>query len=371
MSNENTVHDTYILGQSIWLDSITRSWIEDGELAQMVDELSIVGVTSNPTIFAGALATSKRYDADIRELSQRGLNEREIFTELAVNDIRGACDVLLPIYESSGHTDGMVSIEIEPDLAHNTEQSIARGRELWNLVGRPNCMIKVPATAEGLEVIETLLFEGINVNVTLLFSVAVYQTVIERYIHALERRVAAGLPVDAVRSVASFFVSRVDTAVDTILDGGSMQHPCNGKVAVANAVIAWETAAAAFGEDRWGKVAEHGGQIQRPLWASTGTKNPNYSDILYVQELIASGTVNTAPLPTIRAFLDHGTARVGFTDSHDARSVLEAIAVAGVNLNDVTRQLAVDGVASFEASFEELLDTIRTKAAALVGGTAS
>ena len=360
MSQRTPLHELGALGQSVWLDSITRDWLTSGELADMVDDLGITGVTSNPSIFAQAL-TSDSYDAQIGELADH--DARAIFTQLAVDDIRDACDVLRPIWKKTGGVDGLVSIEIEPDLAHDTDASIVRGRELWSAIDRSNLLIKVPATAEGLPVIETLIAEGINVNVTLLFSVAMYREVMLRYLAGLEHRHADGADL-AVASVASFFISRVDTAVDALLPDGS---ELRGRAAVANALAAWDAYLEVFTGDRFLALQQAGARPQRPLWASTGTKEPSYSDVLYVQELVAAGTVNTMPLPTMQAFADHGEARITITDAArlQARGVLGELREQGINLQSVTDRLLLDGVAAFEKSFDELLTGLEAKRAEL------
>ena len=360
MSNRSPLHALGTVGQSVWLDSITRDWLTSGELGDMVSELGITGVTSNPSIFAQALK-SDSYDAQIGELADQ--SARDIFTALAVDDIRDACDVLRPIWKKTGGVDGLVSIEIEPDLAHDTDASIVRGRELWSAIDRGNLLIKVPATAEGLPVIETLIADGINVNVTLLFSVAMYREVMQRYLAGLEHRHADGADL-AVASVASFFVSRVDSAVDAQLPAGS---ELRGKTAVANALAAWDAYLEVFTGDRFLALQRAGARPQRPLWASTGTKEAAYSDVLYVQELIAAGSVNTMPLSTMRAFADHGEARETVTEQArlKARGMLGELHEQGINLTAVTDRLLLDGVASFETSFEELLEGIEQKRVSL------
>lgn len=359
------LHDLNALGQSVWLDSISRDMLQLGDLKRLLTERAVVGVTSNPTIFAQAISTSALYDADIAIGLEQGLNARTIFEHLEIRDIQGACDTLHDVYEQSEHLDGVVSIELEPDLAHDTGASLARARQLWQLVDRPNLMIKVPATEEGLPVIEELIYEGINVNVTLLFSVLVYRAVMERYLRALERRQTESLPLD-VSSVASFFVSRVDTAVDPKLhEHGDASAHLVGRVAVGNAHLAFEAHQEVFDSDRFAALREEGARPQRPLWASTGTKNPSYSDILYVQELIAPGTVNTMPMATLDAFADHGEAVVTISDASWAHELLGQLSEFGVDLGDVTEQLRRDGVAAFQRSYDELLADIESKAAAL------
>lgn len=358
------LHQLNELGQAVWLDSISRDWLDDGELERMLDRLAIVGVTSNPSIFAIALR-SDTYDDDIERFLNDGLDDRSIFERLAVDDIRRACDVLAAVHERTNGLDGLVSIELEPDLAHDADASVERARQLWAAVGRPNLLIKVPATEAGIPVIGQLVREGINVNVTLLFSVGVYRRVMEQYITALEQRLEAGESLD-VASVASFFVSRVDTKVDPLLQvlGDAGVALC-GKVAVANAVAAWAAYLEVFTSGRWMALQRAGARPQRPLWASTGTKNPSYSDVLYVQELIAPGTVNTMPLATLEAFADHGRAMLTVDDTASALTLLEKLAGLGIDLDAVTEQLRAEGVEAFEASYAELLERIGSKRAEL------
>ncbi len=352
------------LGQSIWLDSISREMLESGELDRHVREHSVVGVTSNPSIFQQALASSDAYDEDIRHLVGEGLDDRTIFERLAVADIRDACDALRQVWLSSGRLDGMVSMEVEPDLAHDTDASIRRAHELWNAIDRPNLMIKVPATEAGLPVVEELVFAGINVNVTLLFSVRMYRQVMERYLRGLERRREAGLGPE-VHSVASFFVSRVDSAVDPLLDaaGGSARE-LRGQVAVANALAAWDAYLAVFTSDRFVQgLGSWGALPQRPLWASTSTKDPAYSDLLYVEPLVAAGTVNTMPLATLEAFADHGTAELTITPQAVARAHarLGELREFGIDIDRVTEELLAAGVEAFVDSYADLLAGLGAK----------
>lgn len=358
------LHDLVELGQSVWLDSISRDMLRSGELTRLIEERAVVGVTSNPTIFAQALASGSAYDDDVRGLADEGLDDRAIFEHLAVADIQNACDVLRPVYDRTAGVDGRVSIEVEPDLAHDAAATLDRARELWRLVDRPNALIKVPATAECVPVLEELLVHGVDVNVTLLFSVDVYRDVMERYLCALERRDAAGEPL-TIASVASFFVSRVDTAVDRELEARAADAALRGRTAVANAALAWHAFEEMFGGGRFATLAARGARPQRPLWASTGTKDPDYSDILYVQELIVPGTVNTMPLATLRAFADHGEARRTIGSADAARALVADLSALGIDLDAVTERLRIEGVAAFQASFDELLGTISAKRAAL------
>lgn len=355
------------LGQSVWLDSISRDWLDSGELARMVEELSITGVTSNPSIFAQALRSSA-YDTEITELVAQGLDDRTVFEHIAVRDIRDACDVMRDAWKRSRGVDGMVSIELEPDLAHDVDGSIERARHLWKAVGRSNVMIKVPATAEGLDVLEQLIVDGINVNVTLLFAVSTYVSVVDRYLRGLERRAAAGEDL-AVHSVASFFVSRVDSRIDTLLEERPEHADLRGRVAVANAIAAWEAYLNRFTSDRFLTLQRGGARPQRPLWASTGTKNPAYSDVLYVQDLIVPGSVNTMPLSTMQSFAGHGSAHVTINEEsrRTARTVLGELRGTGIDLQRVTDELLIEGLASFSAAYEEILARIAERRATLTG----
>jgi len=361
--NSNPLADLVALGQSPWLDSISREWLDSGELRDLIAELSITGVTSNPTIFAAALKSTS-YDADMAGMLEEGLDDRTIFERLAVDDIRRACDLLLATHTATGGRDGHVSIEVEPDIADDTAATVERAHHLWGAVDRPNLMIKIPATDAGLPAIEQVLADGINVNVTLLFAVGVYCEVMARYLAALEQRAGRGESLQ-VASVASFFVSRVDAKVDPLLaaDGSPRATALLGTVANANAHAAWEAHLEVFGpgNPRWVTLEGAGARPQRPLWASTGTKNPAYSDILYAQELIAPGTVNTMPLVTLRAFADHGRAEITMQDTAPAQATLRELREVGVDLDAITGTLRSEGVASFEASFLELLEGIAAK----------
>jgi transaldolase/glucose-6-phosphate isomerase len=358
--------DLVAAGQSPWLDFISRELLASGELARMVRDGLVTGVTSNPTIFEKAVAGSEDYDEEIQGLAARGVHDPyEAFVALAVADIRAACDVLLPVYEASGRADGFVSLEVPPGIEHERDATVAEALRLARLVDRPNVMIKVPGTAAGIAASEELTARGLNVNVTLLFAIGAYEATAEAYIRGLERRLAAGQPVDSIGSVASFFVSRIDTAVDAQLPAGS---PLRGKVAIANARAAYGRFLAIFSGERWGRLAAAGAHVQRPLWASTGTKNPDYSDVLYVENLVTAQTVNTMPAATLEAFLDHGKVREAVRPHlDDAAATLGALAREGVDLDAVTAQLLADGLASFERDFLRLLDRVGAKLAATPG----
>ncbi|MGZ4480756.1 MAG: transaldolase [Gaiellales bacterium] len=342
-------------GTSPWLDNIRRGWLVSGEFRRMVDE-GVLGVTSNPTIFQKAIAESSDYDQAIDELIGTGRSATDVFFELAIADVQEAAGQLRGVYDTTRHRDGYVSFELPPRMANDTAASIEAAPEFWGRIGRPNIFIKIPGTAEGVPAIEESIFAGVNVNVTLLFAISNYEAIHAAYIRGLERRVEAGLPIDDVHSVASFFVSRVDTAVDKLLPEGS---PLRGRAAIANAKMAYQKFVEITSSDRWSALAERGARLQRPLWASTGTKNPAYSDVLYVDELIGPNCVNTMPEATIAAFSDHGTvARTVDARLDEARRVLEQVAAAGISMDEVTRQLEVDGVAAFSESFDSLIATI-------------
>ena len=357
-------------GQSVWLDFITRDLVRSGELERQIKEDGLRGMTSNPTIFQGAISKGNAYDEQIAGLIAEGKDASEIFEAVAVKDIQDACDLYRPLYDSADGHDGLVSIEVSPTLARDTEGTLADGRRLWKSVDRPNVMIKVPGTDEGVAAIKALLSEGVNVNITLLFSLESHKQVMWAYIEALEERAKAGLPIDRIASVASFFVSRVDTLVDKLLDekiaagAGDAESlkSLQGKVAVANAKLAYENFQEIFGSDRFKALAAKGARVQRPLWASTGTKNKAYSDVLYVDSLIGPDTVNTLPPATLEAFIDHGTiARTVDQGVAEAHTTLDGLKAAGVDIDAVTKQLEKEGVASFAKSFEDLLAGVEAK----------
>ena len=345
------------LGQSPWLDYISRSLLDSGELARMVHDGWVTGVTSNPSIFEKAISSSSGYSAALSALAGQGVcDSYEAFVALAVEDIRDACDVLRPVYDQAAGQDGFVSFEVPPGIEKDTADTVAEARRLAALVGRPNLMIKVPGTPEGISAVPHLIAEGINVNITLLFGVAAYEAAAAAYIDGLERRRAAGRPLEGVASVASFFVSRLDTAIDPVLLEGSLLR---GTAAVANARRAYGRFKVIFSGPSWERLAAAGARVQRPLWASTGTKNPAYSDILYVQDLIAPFTVNTMPEATLNAVLDHLDARPTLEAGMAAAEAhLAALPAAGVDLEAVTAKLLDEGLAAFERDFQKLLDRI-------------
>ncbi len=357
----NRLHELNGAGQSVWLDFIERSMVQSGELKALVED-GVTGVTSNPSIFQQAITTSDAYADDLKELVSEGKNAKEIFEALAVSDIQAAADVLRPVYDKTDKYDGYVSIEVSPDLAYDTAATVAEAQRLWQSVDRPKLMVKVPATKAGIPAIEQLFSEGININVTLIFSLARYLEVKEAYIAGLESRMASGQSVAGIASVASFFVSRVDVNIDGQLakmDNTALQ----GKAAIANAKLAYAQFQDVFGQstpnERWSKLDAANAQVQRPLWASTGTKNPDYSDVLYVDTLIGPHTVNTMPPKTLEAFRDHGTiARTVDVDVAEAQQQLQAIASLGISIDAVTDVLEEEGVQKFEEAFVQLLEAI-------------
>jgi len=369
-------------GQSIWQDDITRGMLTSGQLKAMIDEVGIRGLTSNPTIFEKAIAGGSHYDDQIIDLLQQGKTPLEIFEAVEIDDIRDACDLFRGLYDATNGNDGFCSIEVSPDAARNADSTREQVRRLWASVDRPNLMVKIPGTIEGTPVIEEMLAEGININVTLLFSLDAYQRVANAFVSGLERRHAAGHSIDRVASVASFFVSRVDALVDKLIDGqiaeaGSDEakaelESLKGRIAVANARLAYEKFEQIFGSERFAPLKEAGAQVQRPLWASTGAKNPAYPDTIYVDNLIGPDTVNTMPGKTIEAFLDHGTvARTvdqAYATEHAAMSKL---AKAGISIDEVTAQLEIEGIASFVTSFESLLAGVAAKKDSLAQTTAA
>jgi transaldolase len=347
-------------GTSVWLDQLSRGVLESGELARMVAEDSLRGVTSNPAIFEKSILGSADYDDELKALADEGKTAREIYRSMALHDVQAACDTLRGVYDATGGVDGYVSWEVAPRLAHDTEGTLEQGRMYWDLVDRPNLMIKIPATEAGIPAIEAALFDGLNINVTLLFSVAAYERVMEAYIRAMERRLEAGKPLDR-HSVASFFVSRVDTEVDKRLEAlGNTE--LQGTAGLANARAAYQAFQRVFGGERFAKLREAGCPVQRPLWASTGVKNPAYSPTLYVYGLVAPDTVNTMPLPVLEASKSSGEV-TGATGAMDPGADLEALAAAGIDLDDVTDQLLREGIDAFMVPMKKLLDGIETKRA--------
>ena len=368
------------LGQSVWLDFIRRRDLKDGTFDKLVKESGVVGVTSNPTIFQQAFAAADDYDGSIQKLAAKGLAGPALFEAIAIEDIQDACDQLKPAAARTAGRDGRVSIEVSPRLAHDTAGTIEEGRRLWRSVARQNLMVKVPATREGLPAITQLTAEGLCINVTLIFSLARYREVIDAFLEGLERRAAKGEPLEHIFSVASFFVSRVDTKVDKAIEqrlatlpAGSTERAelerYRGKVAVANARLAYAEFLKHFKNSRFAPLLEKKANVQRPLWASTGTKNPAYSDVLYVDELVGADTVNTMPPQTLAAFNDHGSLEVRITHDLDfARRAFERLPQLGVPVNELIDQLEPEGVTAFEKSYDSLLETLETRRLQMAGG---
>lgn len=363
------IHELRKQGQSIWLDYINRSMLQSGELSDLIDA-GLRGVTSNPTIFEQAISSSDTYEDDLQRMADTDMTPTAIFEELAIADIRSAADVLRPVYDESDGQDGFVSLEVAPDLAYETEETIDEARRLFAAVDRPNLMIKVPATEAGIPAIRTLIADGLNINVTLIFALERYAAVMDAYLSGLEDRHSRGKSLDRVASVASFFVSRVDTAVDNELDRVASQdvskadqaHALKGKIAVANAKLAYQAFEQTVAGERWLTLKAAGAQLQRPLWASTSTKNPDYPELLYVDTLIGPHTVNTMPPQTLEAFRDHGTVTrtidQGIDEAEQAVNDLESL---GISLRRITDQLEEEGVQKFATSFEELLEAIQQR----------
>ncbi len=364
----NRLREIEALGQAIWIDNLNRELLDEGHLERLIEEDGITGVTSNPTIFEKAMGHSDRYDEAFRELRSSD-DSQQVFQTLAYRDIRDAADLLRPAFDRTEGQDGYVSFELPASLADDAEGSIAEAQRHRDAIDRPNVLIKVPGTEPGVRAFEELTALGVNVNVTLLFAVSRYEEIADAYLRGLERRVEAVEPVDRSASVASFFVSRVDTKIDAALEAAGRQE-LRGRAAVANAKLAYEAFQRIFAGDRWEALAARGANVQRPLWGSTSTKDPDYSDTLYVDELIGPDTVNTMPETTIEALEDHGriarTIDEGVEESHD---VMAALTAAGVDMKDVGRVLEDEGVASFTKSFDELIETLREKGERLAGTT--
>ncbi len=371
--NKNPLIDLKALGQSVWLDNLSRKLIDTGELKRLIEEEGLTGITSNPTIFQKAISGSTDYDVSLKRMIKEGLrDERELFLGLAFEDISRAADLLWPVYQSSRGSDGFVSIEVSPDLAYDTDATMKEARRLFSTIGKKNILVKVPGTKQGLPAIEQLTAEGVNVNVTLLFSVKRYEEVAEAYIHGIERRVNRGEPIHEIASVASFFVSRVDTLTDKLLQdclsaavSGEEKKKIQGlmgKAAVANAKMAYQKYREYFSTPRFLVLKEKGALIQRILWGSTGTKNPAYSDIKYVEELIAPDSINTMPEATMMAFKDHGQAKITIGDHLDeAKELFQRLKSLGIDMDQVTDQLEKEGVRLFSDSFFSLLKEIARK----------
>jgi len=367
--SKSRLHELSEHGQSVWVDSVSREWLETGELTRMIDEDAVVGVTSNPTIFQKALSEGDWYDEQLREVLGEENDDKEVFYRLAVSDIQDACDVLRRVWDEGKGQDGYVSMEVDPDLAYERDATIDEAMRLHEWIDRPNLFVKIPATEPGLGAIEECIARGRSINVTLIFSLERHEAVAEAYIRGLERLVESGGDPSTVASVASFFVSRVDTEADKRLEaiGTDEALALRGKLAIANAKLAYENYKRIFSGERWERLAAAGATRQRCLWASTSTKNPEYRDVMYVEELLGPETVNTMPKETVEAFQDHGVvADTLERDVDAARRLLDELAAVGIDYDDVVDTLEREGVQKFSDSFRELLDGIRAKRAQLV-----
>ncbi|HXH68288.1 MAG TPA: transaldolase [Candidatus Limnocylindrales bacterium] len=365
-SAANPLKGLLAYGQSPWMDYIRRDLLTDGGLKKFIAEDGLRGQTSNPTIFEKAINGSTLYSDILNSPEAKSLNAKQLYEKIAIRDVQDACDIFRPVYDESKHRDGYVSLEVSPYLANDTNGTIEEARRLWKAVNRPNVMIKVPATPEGVPAIRQLLEEGLNINITLLFAQSAYEKVAEAFIAALEARAAKGQPINHIASVASFFVSRIDSLVDGKIDAmlksasgdtKSLLESLHGTIAIANAKLTYKKYQELFGGSRWNALAAKGAQTQRLLWASTSTKNPKYRDVLYVEELIGADTVDTIPPATFDAFRDHGKLRASLTeDLPGAARHMENLAKAGISMKEVTEQLVVDGVRLFAEAFKTLLD---------------
>jgi transaldolase len=375
---KNRLQELHDAGQSIWLDSIDRRILNDGELDRRIRDDSLTGMTSNPTIFQKALASSNAYDDQIIEAEDQGLTSWQLFELLETTDVRDACDHFAAVYSSTRGADGYVSIEVSPGVSQSADATVEEARRLWKTVDRPNVMVKVPGTPEGALAVRRLISEGINVNITLLFAIQAHERVIEAYLAGLEDRIKAHKPIDGLSSVASFFVSRVDTEIDKRLDAliakatpseKERLKMLKGRAANANAKLAYRLFRQKFAGPRWDGLAKQGARVQRPLWASTSTKNPEYRDVMYVEELIGPDTIDTMPPATIDAFRDHGAVeRAVDRKVAAAEGLLKEIEAVGISVKEVTEKLLVDGIASFQKSFDELIAGLEAKIGSLAPG---
>ncbi len=359
-------------GQSYWLDNLTRGKMKSGELQRRIEEEGLAGVTSNPAIFHNAIANSSDYDKQISELAKISSDKEEIYEGVVIQDIQNACDILRKVYDETDGIDGYVSLEVSPHLARNTKETENETRRLFHLVNRPNCLIKIPGTIEGIPAIEQMLYEGININITLLFSVKVYEEVAHAYIRALRRRMDENKPIDKIGSVASFFLSRIDVLVDQLLHQYIVEsdeernvevRSLFGKVAIANAKMAYQSFLEIFSEGEWAELVSKGAKVQRPLWASTSTKNPDYNDVMYVDPLIGKDTVNTMPDQTVSAFLDHGKVAYNtiLEEIKEAKQTLSRLDSLGIDLDFITEQLLNEGIQKFIDPYDRLMKLIEEK----------
>lgn len=375
----NPLHELEALGQSVWLDDINREYLYSGLFARLINEDGLGGATGNPTIFEHAIDSGHAYDAQMRPLLAQGLPAQQIYEQLAIRDVQQVADLLRPVYERTDGQDGFVSIEVSPFLATDTQGTLVEVRRFWQTIARPNLMVKIPATPEGIPAIRQALFEGININITLLFGLPNYRQVALAYLEALEERLARGEPINRLASVASFFVSRVDVLVDHLLDEHlrtavapeqrARLESLRGTVALANARLAYQEFRRLFGGPRFAALKAQGARVQRPLWASTSTKHPGERDVRYVEELIGPETVNTMPLFTLEAFRDHGCARLSVEEHVSAaHASLAILAAAGLDYDQITRQLQEEGIQHFVASFQTLFARIESERTARGAG---
>ena len=375
---KNRLRELHSTGQSIWLDSIDRTMLHNGELERRIRDEALTGMTSNPTIFQKALASGTAYDEQLTAAADEGLSSWELFELVETTDVRDACDLFAGVYSSTRGADGYVSIEVSPGVSNHAEDTVEEACRLWKTVDRPNVMVKVPGTEEGAKAVRRLIASGVNVNITLLFAIAAHERVIEAYMAGLEDRLKASQPIDGLASVASFFVSRVDSEIDKRLDALAAKaapaekerlRMLKGRAAIANAKLAYRLFRQKFTGPRWEALAAHGARVQRPLWASTSTKNPEYRDVMYVEELIGPDTVDTMPPATIEAFADHGVVeRTVDRKVPAAEGLLREIEAVGISLQEVTDKLLVDGIASFQKSFDELIAGLESKVGSLAPG---
>jgi transaldolase len=371
--SENPLKALHDAGQAIWLDFIDRTILKNGDLARRIRDDGVTGMTSNPTIFEKALAEGSAYDEQIRSAAGE-LTALELFERIATTDVRDACDIFRSVFDSMQGADGFVSIEVSPGAANDASATVVEATRLWKTVDRPNAFVKVPGTVEGAKAVRQLTANGVNINITLLFAIDAYARVIEAYMAGLEERVAAGKDISKIHSVASFFVSRVDTETDKRLDAAAKVRPADatalqslmGKAAIANAKLAYKLFQTQIATPRWQALAARGATVQRPLWASTSTKNPAYRDVMYVEQLIGPDTVNTMPPQTVDAFRDHGrVARTVDAAVDEAQRTIDALEKQGISIDDVTEKLLTDGIASFQKSFDSLIGGLQAKTKAL------
>ena len=367
----NRLQELHDAGVSIWLDFIERTMLHNGDLERRIRDESLTGMTSNPTIFEKALAEGDAYDAQLREAPPEA-TASQLFELVATTDVRDACDRFRGVYDRTKGDDGYVSIEVSPGAANNADATVTEAQRLWKTVDRPNLLVKIPGTVEGAKAVRRVIADGINVNITLLFAIEAHDRVIDAYMSGLEDRVRKGQSIDRLYSVASFFVSRVDSEVDKRLDALKKGEELKGKAAIANAKLAYQLFLDRFSSDRWKALAAKGGRVQKPLWASTSTKNPNYRDVMYVEELIGPRSINTLPPQTIDAFRDHGNVRRTVDASVDqARDLIARLEKLGVSMKEVTDKLLSDGIASFQKSFDSLIGGLEKKSKVLGGELAA